>query len=49
MIAHNPRHGSGQAEFPHPAFALGEDAYASQGIGMTESRRRQPASDAARG
>jgi len=31
MIAHNPLHGSGQAGFPHPVLALGEDAYASQG------------------
>ncbi len=30
MIAHNPLHGSGQAGFPHPALALGEDAYAAQ-------------------
>ncbi len=27
MIAHNPLHGSGQAGFPHPALALGEDAH----------------------
>jgi uncharacterized oxidoreductase len=47
MIAHNPLHGSGQAGFPHPALALGDDAYASQGIGMTDGRRRQPASDVA--
>src|SRR5882762_704577 len=47
MIAHNPLHGSGQAGFPHPALALGEDAHASQGIGMTDSRHRQPASDEA--
>jgi hypothetical protein len=44
MIAHNPLHGSGQAGFPHPALALGEDAQASQGIGMTDSRHRQLAS-----
>jgi len=47
MITHNPLHGSGQAGFPHPALALGEDAYASQGIGMTDGRQRQPASDEA--
>jgi hypothetical protein len=29
MIAHNPLHGSGQAEFPHPALALGDDAHAA--------------------
>jgi hypothetical protein len=47
MFAHNPLHGSGQAGFPHPALALGEDAHAAQGIGMTDGRRRQPASDKA--
>ena len=47
MIAHNPLHGSGQAGFPHPALALGEDAHAPQGIGMTEGRHRKPASDEA--
>jgi hypothetical protein len=29
MIAHNPLHGSGQADFPHPALALGNDAHAA--------------------
>src|SRR5580698_9106240 len=43
MIAHNPLHGSGQAAFPHPALTLGDDAEASQGIGMTDGRQRQPA------
>jgi len=47
MFAHNPLHGSGQAGFPHPALALGEDAHAAQGVGMTDGRRRQPASDEA--
>jgi hypothetical protein len=42
MIAHNPLHGSGQAGFPHPALALSDDAHASQGIGMTDGKRRQP-------
>src|SRR5467141_1435671 len=42
MIARNPLHGSGQAGFPHPALALGNDAHASQGIGMTDSRQWQP-------
>ena len=45
MIAHNPLHGSGRAGFPHPALALGDDAHAAQGIGMTDGRQRQPASD----
>ena len=47
MIAHNPLHGSGHAGFPHPALALGDDAHAAQGIGMTDGRRRQPTSDEA--
>jgi trimeric autotransporter adhesin len=47
MITHNPLHGSGQADFPHPALALGDDAHAAQGIGMTDSRHRQPAVDEA--
>ena len=47
MFAHNPLHGSGQAEFPHPALALGDDTHAAQGVGMTDGRRRQPASDKA--
>src|SRR6266404_6935739 len=47
MIAHNPLHGSGQAGFPHPALAFGEDAHAMQGIGMTDSRRRKPANEEA--
>src|SRR5215469_2540066 len=45
MIAHNPLHGSGQAELPHPALALGNDAHAAQGIGMTDSRPWQPATE----
>jgi hypothetical protein len=36
VITHNPLHGSGQAAFPHPALALGDDAHAAQGIGMTD-------------
>jgi hypothetical protein len=46
MIAHNP-HGSGRAGFPHPAPTSGDDAHAPQGIGMTDRRQRQPASDEA--
>src|SRR5580700_8664668 len=45
MIAHNPLHGSGQAAFPHPALASGNNAHAPQRIGMTDRRRRQPAGD----
>ena len=47
MFSHNPLHGSGQAGFPHPALALGEDARAAERIGMTDGRQRQPASDEA--
>src|SRR5437879_13275981 len=47
MIAHNPLHGSGQAGFPHPALAFGDNAHAAQGIGLTDGRQRQPASDVA--
>ena len=47
MIAHDPLHGSGRADFPHPALALGNDAHAAQGIGMTDRRPGQPASDEA--
>jgi hypothetical protein len=47
MFAHNPLHGSGQTGFPHPALTLGNDAHAAQGIGMTDDRQRQPASDEA--
>jgi hypothetical protein len=45
MIAHNPLHGSGQAALPHPALALGEYVHATQRIGMTDGRQRQPAMD----
>src|SRR6202158_4988015 len=47
MISHNPLHGSGQAGFPHPALALGDNAHAAERIGMTDGRQRQPASDEA--
>jgi hypothetical protein len=47
MIAHDPLHGSGRADFPHPARALGNNAHAAQGIGMTDRGPRQPAFDQA--
>ncbi len=47
MIAHKPLHGSGQAALPHPALALGDDAHAAQGIGMTDRRPWQPTVDEA--
>ncbi len=45
MIARNPLRGSGPAARPHPALVLGEDAHASQRIGMTDGRQRPPAMD----
>jgi hypothetical protein len=47
MIAHSPLHGSGQAVLPHPPLASDKDARAAQGIGMTDRRQRQSASDQA--
>src|SRR5713101_3492718 len=47
MIAHNPLHGSGRAALPHPALAVGDDAHATQGIGMTDRRQWQPTVDEA--
>jgi len=29
VITHNPLHGSGRADFPHPALALGNNAHAA--------------------
>src|SRR5580693_2269809 len=42
MIAHDPLHRSGQAELPHPAPTLGEDAQAHERIRMTNTGRRKP-------
>src|SRR2546426_731468 len=47
MIAHNPLHGSGRAALPHPALALGNNAEAHEGIGMTDADGRQPPVDVA--
>jgi len=47
MIAHNPLHGSGRADFPHPALTSGNDAHTAQGIWMKHAHRRQPAIDQA--
>ncbi len=47
MVTHNPLHGSGQADFPHPALTSGDDAHAAQGIRMTSACGRQPAVDQA--
>ena len=45
MVAHNPLHRSGRADFPHPAPALGEDAHAAQRIVMVDANGREPAID----
>lgn len=45
MIARNPLHGSGRADFPHPALTSGDDAHAAQWKRMIDMRRRQPAVD----
>src|SRR5512136_3005817 len=45
MVAHDPLHGSGRADFPHPALASGDDAKPPQGIGVTDAGRWQPAVD----
>ncbi|MGB8837045.1 MAG: hypothetical protein WCC67_09900, partial [Candidatus Acidiferrales bacterium] len=45
MIAHDPLHGSGRADFPHPALTSGNDAHAAQGIRMIYACRRQPTVD----
>ena len=45
MVTHNPLHGSGRAEFPHPALASGSDAKPSQRIGVTDTSRRQKATN----
>jgi hypothetical protein len=37
MIAHNPRHGSGQAGFPHPAVTLGNNAHAAKWVAISHS------------
>ena len=47
MIAHDPLHGSGRAALPHPALALGDNAQADEGIGMTDVGRWQPPVDVA--
>src|SRR5260370_28529492 len=44
-IAPYPPHGSGQADFPHPALASSGDAHSTRRIGMINSGRREPAVD----
>ena len=45
MIAHNPLHRSGQAELPHPAPTLGDNAQAHERIRMTDASRQKPPGD----
>src|SRR5881409_572748 len=42
MITHNPLHGSGHAALPHPALALGGNAEAHEGIGVTDTGGWKP-------
>ena len=44
MVAHNPLHGSGRAELPHPALASGNNAKALPRTRMTDASLRDPAS-----
>src|SRR2546428_7019595 len=39
MIAHNPLHGSGRADFPLPALVLDNKSHLPQRIGMTARRQ----------
>ncbi len=39
MVAHGPLHGSGRAELPHPALALGGDAMTTHRIGVIDAYR----------
>ena len=45
VIAHDPLHGSGRADFPHPALTSGNDAHAAQWIRMIYACGRQPSVD----
>ena len=45
MITHDPLHRSGQAELPHPAPTLGEDAQAHERIRMANASRGKPPRD----
>ena len=47
VIAHDPLHGSGRADFPHPALTSGNDAHAAQWIRMMDACGRQPTVDQA--
>ena len=47
MVAHNPLHGSGRAELPHPALASGNNAKAHPRIRMTDASKRKPPSHVA--
>src|SRR5260370_19406021 len=41
----SPEQHNGGGHIKHPALALGNNAHAAQGIGMTDMSRRQPAGD----
>jgi hypothetical protein len=45
IIADHPLHGSGRAELPHPALALGSDAQPLPRIRVTDTGKRKPSSD----
>jgi hypothetical protein len=45
MVTHDPLHGSGRADFPHPALTSGNNAHAAQGKRMTDASGRQPVLD----
>ena len=39
-VAPDPLHGSGRADFPHPALASGDNAHAAKGIIVVAAHRR---------
>src|SRR5208337_1496595 len=44
-ISPYPPHGSGRADFPHPALASGGDAQTARWIRMADMGRRKPSAD----
>src|SRR5258708_21699225 len=47
VIAHDPLHGSGRADFPHPALTSANDAHAAQSIRLIYASGSQPTADQA--
>jgi len=45
LVAHNPLHGSGREDFPHPALPSGNNAKTHLGIGMANTGRGEPPSN----